>query len=346
MRALRGHCCPVRCCLRNRIDAKAISNTYMSVAAQVLLNRLLAKARFRHLQVLVRLAEVGSIRRTAESIGLTQPAVTQLLADLESLLDVPLFHRHARGVWPTAACQDLLPLARQSLSGLSATAEVVAERAVVGKGVVRVVASTAGVNGLLTRCLPGFNSRYPELQLHVQEADGQELFLGISRQQVDLALCREPQVLPEGWAFMPLLEDEFQVFCSPRHLLAGTGQVSWQVLAGQTWLISPVASAARHQLDRLCADFMGPVRQCQVITRTSAMTWALLQREDMVTLAPASVFAQLRAAGQLVALPLPSRLPFRPLGLLQPQRDVPVATACLVAYLAQWAQDPGCQGWD
>ena len=86
----------------------------MSAHARVLLNRLLAKARFRHLQVLVKLAEVGSVRRTAEAIGMTQPGVTQLLADLEALLDVPLFHRHARGVLPTAACLDLLPLARQS----------------------------------------------------------------------------------------------------------------------------------------------------------------------------------------------------------------------------------------
>lgn len=317
----------------------------MSVDAQVLLNRLLAKARFRHLQVLVRLAEVGSIRRAAESIGLTQPAVTQLLGDLETLLDVPLFHRHARGVWPTAACQDLLPLARQSLLGLSATAEVVAERAVVGKGVVRVSASTAGINGLLTRCLPAFNQRYPDIQLHVQEVEGQELFLSMGRQQVDLALCREPEVVPEGWVFTPLLEDEFQVFCSPQHPLAELDLVPWSVLAGQTWLISPVASAARHQLDRLCADFMGPVQQCQVITRTSSMTWALLQRQDLVTLAPASVFAQLKSAGQLVALTLEARLPFKPLGLVLPQQDVPVATACLADYMAQWASSPANQGW-
>ena len=87
----------------------------MSISAKVLLNRLMAKARFRHFEVLVRLSELGSVKRTAESIGMTQPGVTQLLADLEDLLEVKLFHRHARGVMPTQACQDLLPMARQCL---------------------------------------------------------------------------------------------------------------------------------------------------------------------------------------------------------------------------------------
>ena len=99
----------------------------MSISAKVLLNRLTAKARFRHFEVLVRLNELGSIKRTAESIGMTQPGVTQILADLEHLLEVTLFHRHARGVLPTQACQDLLPMARQCLLGLSASAEAIAD---------------------------------------------------------------------------------------------------------------------------------------------------------------------------------------------------------------------------
>lgn len=311
----------------------------MPASALVLLNRLLAKARFRHLQVMVRLAELGSVKRTAESIGMTQPAVTQLLADLESLLEVELFHRHARGVRPTAACQDLLPLARQSLSGLSASAEAVAERAAIGEGVVRIWSSTAGINGLLVRALPAFNRLHPGIQLHVREAEIHDQFMGISRQELDLGICRQSSTLPQGWQFTPLMPDSFVVVCGPQHPLVGKRKVRMRDLAQATWLISPVDSAARHKLDELCARFPESPRQCQVITRVSSMTWALLAQEPLLTLAPASVFRQLEAAGQLVMLPLEEELPFDPLGMLLPQEAIPVASQRVARFLARFCGD-------
>jgi DNA-binding transcriptional LysR family regulator len=313
----------------------------MSVSARVLLNRLLAKARFRHLQVLVRLAELGSVKRTAESIGMTQPAVTQLLADLERLLEVALFHRHARGVLPTAVCRDILPMARQCLAGLSAGAEAVAERADLGKGVVRIAASTAAINGLLVRALPAFNTVYPGIQLHVREAEINDQFMGIARQEVDLGFCRESAVVPEGWRFVPLMPDEFVVACSPGHPLARRRKLKWTDLADQTWVPSTIGSAARTRLDELCAQFDTPPKMCQVITRVSSMTWAMLQQQTLLTLVPASVFRQLRDAHQLVTLNLRDPLPFDALGMLLPVRDVPSATQRVADFLHAFCTNPG-----
>jgi len=313
----------------------------MAASARVLLNRLLAKARFRHLQVLVRLAELGSVKRAAESIGLTQPAVTQLLADLERLLGVALFHRHSRGVLPTAACRDLLPLARQSLAGLHATAEALAERAQIGQGVVRVWSSTAALNGLLVEAIPEFNRRHPGVQVHLKEAELAEQFLAIGRRELDIGFCRAGQVVPEGWRFVPLLDDEFVVACAPTHPLAGRRRVAWSELARQTWLISPVDSAARHRLDELCAEYQMPPPQCQVITRATAMTWAMLQRRSLITLVPASVFRQLVMAGQLMTLRMEHPMPFAPLGMLLPGRDVPAATQQLADHVQASSASPG-----
>lgn len=80
--------------------------------ATVLLKRLLARARLRHLQVLVLVAELASFRKAGQAIGMTQPAVSQVVADIEALLGVELFQRHARGARPTAICRELLPTAR------------------------------------------------------------------------------------------------------------------------------------------------------------------------------------------------------------------------------------------
>ena len=313
-----------------------ISNRNMSISAKVLLNRLTAKARFRHFEVLVRLNELGSIKRTAESIGMTQPGVTQILADLEHLLEVTLFHRHARGVLPTQACQDLLPMARQCLLGLSASAEAIADRTTLGQGVVRIKSSTAGINGLLVNAIPRLNEKFPGIQLHIHEAEVNDQFAAISKGEIELGVCRQPAQCPIGWHFEALKADEFVVVCNPSHRLAKKNKVTWQDLKKETWVLSPIGSAAREKFEELCIEYEFTPLTCHVITRVSSMTWAMLQQRHLVTLVPSSVFQQLKAAHQLTTLKLKDKLPFNPLGLLLPDKDTSMATQSVVKFLGDF----------
>lgn len=309
----------------------------MHQSASTLLNRLFARARFRHVQVLVQLAELGSVRRTAEAIGMTQPGVTQLLADLETMLETPLFHRHARGVKPTPACADLLPTARQLLLGLATTAEAVAARRGLGEGVVRVAGTTSAVNGLLVRALPKFNDAHPSVQVHLGEADRDDLLLAASHGELDMVCCRRTAVVPEGWVFQVLAGDEFVVACGAQHPLARKRQVAMKELAQETWLPAPAGSAAREQFDTLSRGFKQPPRICNVITRVPAATWALLRHKQLLTVVPAGVVRQLVEAGQLAVLKLDEQLPLEPLGMLLPLRDMTSATARLAEFLRRFA---------
>src|SRR5277367_1769309 len=61
----------------------------------------------RHLRYFVRIVEAGSFSRAAATIHVAQPALSQLIAELEEELGVTLLHRSARGVRPTAAGETL-----------------------------------------------------------------------------------------------------------------------------------------------------------------------------------------------------------------------------------------------
>lgn len=309
----------------------------MHQTASVLLNRLLARARFRHMQVLVQLAELGSLRRTAQAVGMTQPGVTQILADLESMVATPLFHRHARGVRPTAACADLLPMARQMLQGMAMTAEAIAAHRLDGEGVVRMIASTAAMNGLLVHALPQFNDRHPSLQVQLREGEGDELLLAPARGEADMVCCRRPSVVPEGWDFQALLADRFVVACSASHRLARKSKLDWADFAQEIWLPPPVGSAARACFDVLSERMPGELQQCQVITRVMAATWWLLRNRPLLTIVPYGVVHHLVQAGELAALNLSETLPLEPIGMLLPQQDVHAATAQLAEFLRQFA---------
>ena len=298
----------------------------------------MARARFRHVQVLVSLAELGSVRRTADAIGMTQPGVTQILGDLETLLGAQLFQRHARGVRPTPACSEFLPMAHQMLLAMSTAADAMAALNDQGKGVVRMVGSTAGINGLLVRALPDFNDHMPDIQVQLSNAENDNLLHATARGEFDVACCRQPAVLPEGWAFEALMEDRFVIACAANHPLARRRSLNWPDLAHQVWLPTPASSAAREQFDRLCEHFDAPPRICQVVTRVPSMTWALLRHQPLLTVAPWGVVRQLVDAGELAVLRMKEPLPLAALGIMLPIEGASSATLRLVEHLRHFAR--------
>jgi len=294
-----------------------------------LLNRLLARGKFRHLQVLLHLAELGSVQRTAQAIGMTQSSVTQTLAYLESLLDIRLFDRHARGVRPTAACADLLPVARQLLLGLADGAAALVARQNQGEGYVRLIASASAVHGLLLDALPRFSALHPNIQVRLEEAEGEDQLLAIARGEVDLAICRQPPVVPEGWVFDPLRGDRFVVVCRPEHPLARARSPSKKALSAQRWLLLPASLSARRRFDELVERFPAPPATYPILTRSAPMLWQLLQQQDLLALLPLNLVRPLLDAGRLVHLRGNDAYPLAPIGALRPATGLGPATARL-----------------
>ena len=309
--------------------------------ASVLLNRLKARARFRHLQVLVSLGELASVRRTAEALALSQPAVSQSLADLERLVEVRLFERHARGLTVTRAGRDVLPLARRMLDALAEASEAITAARQREEGVVRVAAITGAVGGLLVQALPGFARAHPEITVHVQESAPEQWGLQLARGEVDLALVRESAVAPAGHEFRPLLADRFAVVCRPAHRLARQRDLGWPTLAQATWLPQAVGSAARALLDQQMSALGVQPDTVPVLTRVSSLTVALVASLDVLALVPFSVVRPWLDGGQLVELDARPRLPFRPLGLVMPAQDATRATQAFADFLARAASALG-----
>src|SRR5579884_3453436 len=77
----------------------------------------------RQLALLVYLDEEGTLARAAAAAGLTQPAASKLLRQVENALDVKLFERNARGMAPTCYGEILVRHARMALSGLGLARE-------------------------------------------------------------------------------------------------------------------------------------------------------------------------------------------------------------------------------
>src|SRR5689334_7451713 len=88
------------------------------------LNRL-SHVKYRHLLLIVHLADSGTLHKAAQYLGISQPAATAMLRDLESLLGLRLFERSSRGVMPTGPAKAILDCARTMQNEFDNLAETI-----------------------------------------------------------------------------------------------------------------------------------------------------------------------------------------------------------------------------
>lgn len=315
----------------------------MNLTASTLLNRLLARGKFRHVQVLLSVAELGSVQKAADAIGLTQSSVTQALAYIERLLEAQLFTRHARGVRPTATCLALMPVAQQIMRGIVDSSEVIASRHRQGQGIVRLVASVAALN-MLTNALLQFSQRRPSIEVRICEAEGDDQLLAIAQHETDLVACRSPAVIPEGWQFCPLLDDEVVIVCSTDHPLAHNRRFDEAALAAQLWVMVPTGTTARERFDEFVSGLPAMPRTHPLITRNGTLLVRLLQQLGALTMLPLSFVRDYIKQGELALVKTRHVQPMLPMGLLHQETGMSQAATMLYDFLTQTSIDSGSRG--
>lgn len=299
----------------------------------------MAGARFRHLQAFAAVAEFSSASRAATAIGMTQPAVTHLIADLEQLLECDLFHRHARGMRTTDMARELLPFVRRALTALEGGAEFVAHRHLNAHSVVRVGAIHGAISGLLVRASPAFSRAKPDILIDLQEVDGtggQSALM--AHREVDMLLCRQPDVIPEGWDYAELMQDRLVVVAGPAHPLVGRRGLRLPKVLQETWLLLPSSTNAIRVLEEMMVAHGITPRYARLRTRSPSMTLTQLRSEHLLMLAPYSVVRQQVDLGLLVILPVQEPMPYAPLGVLHAGEDLGPAARTFLEFLRRYAQ--------
>lgn len=125
----------------------------------------------RQLRYLLAIADAGNLGRAAESLFVSQPALSYALRRLESELGVRLFDRHAGGVTATAAGLDIVAEARRTVRQADRVAAV-AERHRRGRtGVLRVGFEATGAGELTTRARSAFARAHPGVRVEPKRFD-------------------------------------------------------------------------------------------------------------------------------------------------------------------------------
>ena len=274
------------------------------------------------------------MRKATTALGMTQPSISQVIAELEDLTETTLFFRHARGVEPTEIGRDLLPIARRILGALGEGAETIAGGLARTEGLVRVAASEAGMLGLVHPVLPDVARSARRTQIILSHTSGSDPLQQIASDSCDILCIRTPEVIPEGWHFLACREDALITVCRPGHPLAGRGAITPSELGAYRWLMNRIDSIARIRFEEAAAEHgWGNATRCDIIVHVPEMTVRLLNSEDFLALIPRSVALPFLQAGQIVELDGALRFALSPLGFLWKGEQASQATKHFAKFL-------------
>jgi DNA-binding transcriptional LysR family regulator len=212
------------------------------------------------LRALRSVAALGTLARAADELGFTASAVSQQIKRLERQVGVPVLAPAGRGVVLTPAGQaivDSAPEVFQALERCADAARSVAEGA--PRGLLRVVAFSTAVRGLLTPTLPRLSARCPDLRVHITEQDPDRAVHSVDAGTADLAIVHDadglPAPLPPALTQHHVHTDVGDVVMTPEHPLARLDRpLTSADLAGHAWVTSPPGTACHQWFRRLFAE--------------------------------------------------------------------------------------------
>lgn len=171
----------------------------------------------------VAVAREGNLRRAAERLFISQPALTARIQGLEARLETPLFRRTRVGMELTHAGRAFLPYAERSLESLRSGSALVGE---LSQGVVGELAigSAPAVSAyVLPELLARYTMLHPNVRLVVRTSHSEALVDMVVRGEVNLAIVRE--LRDARVMSRPLYEDELVLVARPDHPFAMAGTI-------------------------------------------------------------------------------------------------------------------------
>jgi len=166
------------------------------------------------LRVFHAVAEAGSFTHAGDTLNLSQSAVSRQISALEEALQVPLFHRHARGLILTEQGESLNRTVREVFAKLAMTEALLTESKEKPAGRLKVTTTVGFGSSWLAPRLQGFLEAYPEVSVSLLLDDAE---LDLAMREADVAIRMHPPKQPD-LVQRHLMTMSWQVCASPEYL--------------------------------------------------------------------------------------------------------------------------------
>lgn len=246
--------------------------------------------RIRQLQTFIAVVEQGSIHAAARALGVSQPAVTKTIRELEEGLGAPLFERNSTGVRVSRYGEVFEPRARLLLEEARRAKEEVAQMRDANAGRVAIGITTSVATSILPFAYKGLRAELPACEIEVTEGTFPALLKDLRNGTFDFVVAH--QALPTRDARFGYIElFDVDVFICARRSNPLIHARSLHELQDAEWILAQFGS--RDDTDSLFAACGLKTPQRIVYVHSVAVGLSLLSESDMVAPLVEPVFRSL-----------------------------------------------------
>ena len=192
---------------------------------------------YHQLQTFLAVARTGNLTKVAREFNATQPTVSLQLRALRTAFGLPLFERPGGRFRLTPAGERLRRYAEETLDSLRELRQDMAVLKGSVTGSLAVGITFYALSRFLPRAVPRFRARFPGVNLHVHVDTPEPLFAEIRTSTLDVA-CYLQVPTPPGLTVASLAPEEFVIFASPQHPLAGRRHITPAELSEHALVLS------------------------------------------------------------------------------------------------------------
>lgn len=283
-----------------------------------------------------------SLLKASVALGITQPALTKSLHEMEVILQARLFDRHARGVRPTEVGMVFVRSARRILAELRRLDDDLDLLSGPG-GTVALGALPVAAAGVLPGALVRLKAAHPGTRVRLQQGRMEELLPLLASGEVDLIVGRlyEPAV-PDGFEREALWAEPISILARAGHPLFSAERVGLDELRRYDLVLPTITQRVGQEIEHLLT-LLG-IDPAQALRSSSyGFIREMLHGTDLLSVMPRLLMVGDLMRGTLRVVPLPIPAPDRPAGLILPRGGAlsPAGLAfaeCLRAHVAEIAE--------
>ncbi|MBZ5098521.1 LysR family transcriptional regulator [Salmonella enterica subsp. enterica serovar Typhimurium] len=283
------------------------------------------RIRLRHLHTFVAVAQQGTLGRAAETLNLSQPALSKTLNELEQLTGTRLFERGRLGAQLTVPGEQFLTHAVKVLDALNTAGQALNRKEDASADVVRVGALPTAALGILPAAIGRFHQQQKSTSLQVATMNNTMLLAGLKSGEIDLGIGRmsDPELMG-GLNYELLFLESLKLVVRPGHpLLQETITLSrvmeWPVV------VSPKGTVPRQNAEALLQSQGCKMPAGCIETLSASLSRQRTVDYDYVWFVPSGAVKEDLRQATLVSLPVPTQSAGEPIGILT-RVDIPLST--------------------
>ena len=263
----------------------------------------LAHLKFRHLMLVDLLVQHGSLHKVAKHLNVSQPAVTAMLNDMETLIGLRLFDRTRQGVTPNTEAQAILSRCQTILNEFNELTSAITR---VGRGR-QVLLRVGVVPQAFIAYLPKTISRFRAAggcALQTQEGTARHLLELLLQGQLDCVVGRLPNEgltseQTKDLSIVNLYEDEICVVAGVNNSIHQCLMLTYDVLAQQEWVLQQRDSSVRRAMGEAFLRRGIPPPEPIVETANYVQNLAIVADSDLITVAPRTAAEMQQSLGRV-----------------------------------------------